>query len=415
MPTKLSTKLLELVVDELVGDQPALSACALASSVLRRRARHHLFSNVVVTSLARATALVGFLDADPALGASVVSLLAWDGPPRDAWVGGPVRTGLCTLLQRLPHLAALELSSVDFVVLEPKCSVGALAAALPASLRQLAFSTCDFATDAGLVSLITAAPRLRSLVINSCGWSPSAAAPQGEAYAPAAQLEAFQLVSMWGDTEVGRPWLSVVSAHRFVSLTITLYGSSDVLFWQARIDRAGPTLRKLDLMNYNHSGAPHFSSFARYAPRRLHPAMNLDLSSLTMLRELIVASDQLPAFGAGVGEEPDLSLPLLRALMTVSSPCLERVTFRIDFPSPGLLTAVDWSILRTACEAVCARSPQLRVVLGLSTSPLRPPFDTEATDPSPTECERIAGEAIVAHGMEKMVFVERKRLDWRKA
>jgi hypothetical protein len=264
MPTELSTDLLELVVDELAGEKPALSACALASSVLRRRARHHLFAAVEVTSLARATALADFLDADPALGASIVSLMAWDGPPKHAWIGGPVRTSLYTLLQRLPHLAALEFSNVDFVVLEPKCSVGTLAAAFPASLRRLAFSTCDFATDADPVSLITAAPHLQRLTLNGCAWPPSSAAPECEAYPPAAQLETFDLISIWGQTEVVRPWLSVIPAHRLVSLTVTLYGSNDVPFWQARIDQAGPTLRKLVLMNYNHSGAPDFSSSSRH-------------------------------------------------------------------------------------------------------------------------------------------------------
>jgi hypothetical protein len=116
-----------------------------------------------------------------------------------------------------------------------------------------------------------------------------------------------------------------------------------------------------------------------------------------------------------VGEEPDLSLPLLRALETVSSPSLERVIFRIDFPLPELLTAVGWSTLHTACQAICARSPQLRIVLELSPNPLRRPFETEDTDSGPTECERIVGEAIIAHGMENMVSVERQRLDWRKA
>jgi hypothetical protein len=266
MRLELSADLLELVVDELAGEKPALSACALASSVLHRRARHHLFSVIEITSLTRATALADFLDADSAIGASVASLHAWVGPPtgRDAWLGAPGRTGLCALLQRFPNLTTLELSSVDFVAFNCESGVGALTAVLPVSLRRLVFYACELASDTDLIALITAAPRLRSLTLHSCEWPRSTALPEGEAHAPVIQLEVLQLISLWGSTEVDRPWLTVVSTTQLVSLMVTLYGASDVPFWQAQIDQA-PAMRKLVLMNYNQSGAPYFSSFARCA------------------------------------------------------------------------------------------------------------------------------------------------------
>jgi hypothetical protein len=137
--------------------------------------------------------------------------------------------------------------------------------------------------------------------------------------------------------------------------------------------------------------------------------MNLNLSSLKTLRELIVASEQLPSFDGAQG--PDLSLPLLRALETVSSPYLERATFMVEFPTPELLVAINWFTLRAVCEAVRARSPQLRVVLGLHYNARRASDDT---DNRLVECERIVGEAIVTHEMEKTVSVQRMRINWRE-
>jgi hypothetical protein len=259
MKAELSTDLLELVVDDLADDKPTLSACALASSVLRRRARHHLFSKLSISSFNRANALADLLDGDPALGASVASLLAGIGPPRDAWIGAPGRTGLCALLPRFPHLAQIAFSCVDFASLERESGAGALAAALPASLRRIAFFTCDFASDAGVIALISCAPRLRSLIVSQCAWLPSTTTSDCEAYAPVIELEDLQVDSLWGQTEVHRPWLSAVSTRRLLSLKMTLYGSSDVPFWQARINQAGPAMRKLVLTNCDPSGTPCFS------------------------------------------------------------------------------------------------------------------------------------------------------------
>jgi hypothetical protein len=83
MPAQMNSDLLELVVDALAGDKPTLAACALASSVLHRRARHHIFSDVTIFSLDRAKALVGLLKAEPALGEHVIRKLRVRD---DAWL-----------------------------------------------------------------------------------------------------------------------------------------------------------------------------------------------------------------------------------------------------------------------------------------------------------------------------------------
>jgi hypothetical protein len=406
MPAELSPKLLELIVDELAGDKSALSACALASSVLRRRARDHLFSAMMVHSLARATALAHFLDADTALGASVMVLHAWDGRPGQAWMDGPGQVGLRALLQRLPHLATLNLLSIRKNTFAHESDVGVLVAALPASLRALGFFQCDFKSHEGPVALITAAPRLRSLTVNLCEWPKSVAAQEHGAYTPVVQLEVLNLFSdMWGETETNRPWLSVISTRRLVSLELHLYDTNDIPFWQARIDQAASTMRKLVLMYYNHcTSASRFSTSVRNSLiMQLHSAQNLDLSSLTELRELVVVSTQISR------QEPDLPLPLLRALETTSSPSLERATLMIEFPSPNVLAAVDWSTMRVTCAAVRARSPRLCVVFALHYDPnMRCTPDDRVV--RLTECERIISEAIVAHGMEKMLSVEWMRV-----
>jgi hypothetical protein len=220
------------------------------------------------------------------------------------------------------------------------------------------------------------------------------------------QLEVLNLFSdMWGETETNRPWLSVISTRRLVSLELHLYDTNDIPFWQARIDQAASTMRKLVLMYYNHcTSASRFSTSVRNSLiMQLHSAQNLDLSSLTELRELVVVSTQISR------QEPDLPLPLLRALETTSSPSLERATLMIEFPSPNVLAAVDWSTMRVTCAAVRARSPRLCVVFALHYDPnMRCTPDDRVV--RLTECERIISEAIVAHGMEKMLSVEWMRL-----
>jgi hypothetical protein len=397
MPAKLSTELLDMVMDHLAGDKPALFTCALASSILRRRARHHLFSAIEISSLARATALADLLDADPALGASVASLSASIWPRRDIWISASGRTGLCALLSRVPHLVTLTFDSVDFTAFERECGVVALATALPASLRRLRLCYCKFGRDGGElgVVLLSGAPRLRSLVVDSCEWT-SSAASESVACEPVAEPEDLHFIYS-GRTEPNRSWLSSVSGRRLVSLTVMLNRAGDVPFWQVQIDQAGTVMRKMILVNYVFPGASCFSSCTRYAHiTQVHPDVNLDFSSLTTLRDLIVIYDH------SFSLELD---PLVRGLGTVASPSLERVTLLLSDPRPDLLLSIDWDVLRAVFEDVHARSPQLRAVIGLYPKP------RGTNELRLRECERVAGEAIVAHGMEKMVSVERMKLD----
>jgi hypothetical protein len=405
MPAKLNSDLLDLVVDELAGDKSALSACALASSVLRRRARHHLFSVITISSLGRAIGLTDLLDADPTLGGSVASLSARIGPLKETWLSAPGRTGLCELLPRFPHLVTLTFNSVDFAAFERESGVGPLADALPASLRRLRFYSCDFGRDGDKIGvvLLSGALRLRSLVVNSCVWTSSSAASDSVACVPVVEPEDLHVVFS-ARSELDRSWLSSVSARRLVSLTVALYRAVDVLFWQVRIDQAGPVMCKLVLVNYAPSGASCLSLFTRYADlTRTHADVNVDLSSLTMLRELTIIYDRFAGLGLG---------PLVRGLGMVASPCLERATLLLRYSTPKLLLSFNWDALRGACEAVRSGSPQLRVVIGLYFKPRGAPDGqghAHLTESRLRECERVVGEAIIAHGMEKMVSVELMR------
>jgi hypothetical protein len=255
-------------------------------------------------------------------------------------------------------------------------------------------------SDASFIALITAAPGLRSLSIISCECSSSIAASESVACASALELEDFQLVSKRRmGTQIGHVWLSVVSKHGLASLTASLCESSDVPFWQAWIDQAGPVMRKLIVVTQHWDGASRLTPYVVHALiTQLHSAMSLDLSPLTTLRELIVNDSD--DWRDDPGPQPDLSLPLplLCALETVSSPSLERATLVIDFPLPALFAAVDWSALRGAFEAVRARSPRLRIVIALN--------QNARDETRLMQCERIAEKATAAHQMEEMVFVE---------
>jgi hypothetical protein len=398
MSAKLSTELLDMVLDHLAGDKPALSTCALASSIVRRRARHHLFSVITISSLGRATALTDLLDADPTLGGSVASLSARIGPFRETWLSAHGRTGLCELLPRFPHLVTLTFNSVDFTAFALERGVGPLAAALPTSLRQLRFYSCDFGRDGDEIGvvLLSGALRLQSLVVDSCLWTSSSVASDSVAYAPVVEPEDLHIICS-GETKLDRSWLSSVSARRLVSLAVTLYRAGDVPFWQVRIDQAGPVMRKVILVNYVFPGASCFSLCTRYTHlTQVHPDVNLDFSSLTMLRDFIFIYDHPIALELH---------PLVRGLGTVASPSVERVTLLLRAPTPKLLLSIDWDILLAASEAVRARSPQLRVVIGLYHK------IGHEKERLLRECERITGEAIVAHGMEKLVCVERTQVD----
>jgi hypothetical protein len=246
MIAKLGLDVLDLVVDALVGDKLTLCMCALASPVLRRRARHHLFSDIRVTSLARASALVDLLDADPAIGGCVESLTVSGWNP--AWVIAPLPTGLCALLPRFPRLVALKL---DGIWCRPADRAWAMAAALPTSLRRLELCHTAFITEADIVALLTAAPHLRYVVVFECDYL-ALEGPRRHMPVPTVEPEELTAIPHWDvmhvyDGEPAASWLAVVSPRRLASLTVTLYYESDVPFWQARINQAGSVMRKLEI------------------------------------------------------------------------------------------------------------------------------------------------------------------------
>jgi hypothetical protein len=123
-----------------------------------------------------------------------------------------------------------------------------------------------------------------------------------------------------------------------------------------------------------------------------HPGLTLDLSPLTVLRKLVVVFSH---HGHGFGDE-QLTLPLMSALETVTSPSLERAMLMLSDPAPQRLREVDWITLRAVCDVVRVRSPRLRVVFGLSRL---------ASMAVVMDCERIIREGIVAHEMDELVSV----------
>ncbi|KAF7796604.1 hypothetical protein EIP86_007786 [Pleurotus ostreatoroseus] len=64
----LPPELVELVVDQLADDRPALAACSLAHSSCTRRARHHLFRRVCLNEGPRGARFRALVDAAPHLG-----------------------------------------------------------------------------------------------------------------------------------------------------------------------------------------------------------------------------------------------------------------------------------------------------------------------------------------------------------
>jgi hypothetical protein len=98
-------------------------------------------------------------------------------------------------------------------------------------------------------------------------------------------------------------------------------------------------------------------------------------------------------------------LPLLGALETIASPSFECASFKLSDPTPQVLQAVDWLALRRICESVSVGAPRLRVVFELPRL-LRPSMSIMMDcDRVIKDCERIIKEAIVAHHMEDLVFV----------
>jgi hypothetical protein len=231
MTASLGLDVLALVVDALAGDKPTLCMCALASSALRRRARHHLFSHIHVTSLERASALADLLDVDPAIGGLVQTLTVTAGwHPK--WVIAPARTGLCALLPHFPRLVTLELEDVWC---RPADRARAVAAAIPTSLCRLGLYHSAFVAEADIVALLTAAPHLRHVVVFECDYSPLEG-PRRSMHASKIEPEELMAIPYWGVMHIGdgRPaasWLTAISSRRLASLKMTLYYDSDVSFW----------------------------------------------------------------------------------------------------------------------------------------------------------------------------------------
>jgi hypothetical protein len=178
--------------------------------------------------------------------------------------------------------------------------------------------------------------------------------------------------------------------RRLISLVLTTR-PYNIPFWQARINEAGALLRELVLKHID-KDVPRSHSLTYGSRLYTHPDINLDLSPLTALRTLKIAS--------GYDTRP-LVIPLFRTLQMLNSPHLESATLALGYMDPERLRQIDWPIVRTVCKAVRVRSPRLRVVFGLPRRYL--PDDVETV----MECEQIVGEAIEAYEPVNLVCVER--------
>jgi hypothetical protein len=397
MSTELSAELLELVVDILADDKPSLRQCALASSVLRRRARHHLFSAVSLYSHRRASVLVNLLDADPALGGCVASLAASPENHTQRWLVAPARTGLPALLPHFPHLTALVLRSIWCYPNE----AGPIAAALPASLRRLELRGCRFASNADIVALFTAAPRLRHVVVEFC--EVALEAHGRDSYLPTVELEELVVVPRWGAVHIGNggpaaTWLAVVSSRTLVSLTVALGFDSDVPFWQTRIDQAGSVMRQLEIKCRDLSCAPttFHTSLDRPLISNSCSGVHIDLSPLTTVHTLIITLHSSYDRRVGPGK---ITVPLIRALETTTSSSLELAKLKFECVSTADLSSVDWHALRVACDVVRTRAPRFRVMFEI-------PDYMLTIEPKREVYERTLREAIVSHNLEGLVDVE---------
>jgi hypothetical protein len=131
--------------------------------------------------------------------------------------------------------------------------------------------------------------------------------------------------------------------------------------------------------------------------------MNLNLSPLTALRTLVLVFGHHRRTGRLNGRR--LMLPLLGALETIASPSFECASFKLSDQTPQVLQGVDWLALRRACESVSVRAPRLRLVFELPRL-TRPSMSIMMDcDRIIKDCDRIMKEAIVAHHMEDIVFV----------
>jgi hypothetical protein len=123
--------------------------------------------------------------------------------------------------------------------------------------------------------------------------------------------------------------------------------------------------------------------------------VHLDLSALTSLRTLTITLHDSYDHRVGPGR---ILVPLIRALETVTSSCLE-LAMLISEDMMENVCLFDWHALRAACEAVRTRAPCLHVLIGM-------PSDIFEKISDRDECERTLREAIISHGMEDMVGVK---------
>ncbi|KAF5376442.1 hypothetical protein D9615_008673 [Tricholomella constricta] len=108
----LPLELINMIIDELAGDKPALSACSLTSSSLREQAQKHLFSDIVLDldtiDPSSSDDLHDILYSNPHLASFVVSLKVQFSQPSE-WEFVIARH--VALLNRFPRVRSVTLTS----------------------------------------------------------------------------------------------------------------------------------------------------------------------------------------------------------------------------------------------------------------------------------------------------------------
>jgi hypothetical protein len=243
----LGADVLELIVDELYDDIPALTACALASSILLPRARRHLFRGVEIDN-DLATRLLDLLDANEQLEHALESvhlvgefdLTASRDPFTRSWnwMSNPDRR---RLLSRLPRLQTLVLARFQWAEVRSQ----ELSPSLFPHLRCISFLSCRLPANAAFVSFLSALPLLREVCLRHCTWNSDDNTQGTSRRLATIHLTVFELVD--SGQAIDHSWMAAIGTHESRRLAFTLCSEQDIAIWQPLLNAAGGTLRDVEL------------------------------------------------------------------------------------------------------------------------------------------------------------------------
>jgi hypothetical protein len=413
----LGADVLELIVDELCDDIPALTACALASSILLPCAQRHLFRGVEIDN-DLATRLLDLLDVNEQLEHALKSvhlvgernIFASVAPYTRPWhwMSNPDRR---RLLARLPRLQTLVLAHFQWAEVELERSQE-LSPSLFPCLHSISFLSCRLPTNAAFVSFLSALPLLRELRLDHCTWISDNSAESLTGLPATIDLNVFEFV--YSRQAIGHSWMNIIGAHQLRRLAFTLYSQQDVPLWQGILDDAGATLREVELSMRAEYGESLVTIPAFWYPDTcLLPgsARWPDLGRLAQLRELSILSDADPWQTPRVHSAGRV-LWFLSALQSLHSAPLETVKLYMDNPQPEFFKVLDWSVLRRAVDSAGVSTESMVVFVKLDEWCMQAPDLVKDVVANLEECERLIARATDEFGLGSWLRVERVR--WSK-